>query len=328
LTPLTLRGATLPNRAVLTVPNTFTASGGTPQEVDLDVAAGLGHSGAALLLVDLVSVSAQARVTSGCRGLYTEEHAAAWADVISRVPTAVGVQLVHAGRRGATRPRGEGTDRPLRRDAWPLVSASPLPYTPVSRVPAELDRDGMDSVIAEFVAAARMAAEAGFGLLEVHAGHGYLLGSFISPLTNQRADGYGGDIAQRMTFPAELVAAMRAVWPRQRPLSVCLSASDLAPGGISENDAVAAACMFADAGADVINVVAGHTTSGFRAVYDRGAFLAPWSDLIRNRARVPTITSGNIPTTSAANDLIAAGRADLCVLDPQPPAPEWSQEVM
>jgi anthraniloyl-CoA monooxygenase len=238
------------------------------------------------------------------------------------------VQLVHAGRRGATRGRTSGTDRPLRHDAWPLVSASPLPYTPVSQTPAELDRDGMDATVAAFASAARMAAETGFDLLEIHAGGGYLLGSFISPLTNHRVDRYGGDIGQRMAFPVEVVAAVRDVWPDDRPVSVCLTASDLAPGGISEDDAVAAACMFADAGADVINVVAGHTTSGFRAVYDRGAFLAPWSNLIRNRARVPTITSGNIPTTSAANDLIAAGRADLCVLDPQPPAPEWSQEVM
>jgi anthraniloyl-CoA monooxygenase len=169
-----------------------------------------------------------------------------------------------------------------------------------------------------------MAAEAGFDLLEVHAGSGYLLGTFISPLTNHRADRYGGDIARRMAFPIELVAAVRGAWPDDRPLSVCLTASDLAPGGISEDDAVAAACMFADAGVDVINVVAGHTTPGFDAVYDRRAFLATWSDLIRNRAGVPTITSGNIPTASAANDLIAAGKADLCMLDPPTPrGPGW-----
>jgi anthraniloyl-CoA monooxygenase len=186
----------------------------------------------------------------------------------------------------------------------------------VSQTPAELDRDGMDATIAAFAAAARMAAAAGFDLLEVHAGSGYLLGSFISPLTNHRADRYGGDIGERMAFPVEVVAAVRDVWPSDRPLSVCLTASDLAPGGLVEEDAVIAACRFADAGVDVINVVAGHTTPGFAAVYDRRAFLAAWSDLIRNRAGVPTITSGNIPSVSAANDVIAAGKADLCVLDP------------
>ena len=332
LTPLTLGGATLANRAVVVAPNPFTASDGLPQGGNLRDAVALGRGGAGLLVVDLVAVSAQARVTSGCRGLYDAAHQAPWASVISQVragtDTKVGVQLVHAGRRGATRPRTEGTDRPLRRTAWPLVSASPLPYTPVSQTPAELDREGMDGVIADFVAATCRAAETGFDLLEIHAGHGYLLGSFISPLTNRRSDGYGGDIARRMAFPIEAVGAVREAWPGDRPLSVCLSASDLVAGGIAEDDAVAAARMLVAAGVDVVNVVAGHTTPGFRAVYDRRAFLAAWSDLVRNRARVPTITSGNIPLLWAANDVVAAGRADLCVLDPPAVGPEWlSQEV-
>jgi anthraniloyl-CoA monooxygenase len=182
--------------------------------------------------------------------------------------------------------------------------------------------------MADFVAAARMAAECGFDLLEVHAGHGYLLGSFISPLTNRRADGYGGDIGGRMAFPLELVAAVRRAWPEDRPLSVCLTASDLVAGGITEDDAVTAARMLVEAGVDAINVVAGHTIPGFRAVYDHRAFLAPWSDLIRNRAGLATITSGNIPMPWAANDVVAAGRADLCVLDPPTAGPGWlSQEV-
>jgi anthraniloyl-CoA monooxygenase len=332
LTPLTLGGTTLVNRAVLTLPNAYDAADGTPRDGDLDAMAALGHGGAGLVMVDLVAVSAQARVTSGCRGLYQPGHAAAWARAVERMrggtPTAVGLQLVHAGRRGATRPRTQGTDRPLGRAAWPLVSASPVPYTPASQTPAELDRDGMDGVIADFEAAARMAAGAGFDLLEVHAGHGYLLGSFISPLTNRRADGYGGDIAQRMAFPLEVVAAVRAAWPAPRPLSVCLTASDLVAGGITGDDAVAAARMVVEAGADVVNVVAGHTTPGFRAVYDRRAFLAGWSDLVRNRAGVATITSGSIPLLWTANDVVAAGRADLCVLDPAADAPAWmSQEV-
>jgi anthraniloyl-CoA monooxygenase len=318
LTPLSLRATTLPNRTVLTAPNAFTATAGMPLDADVAAVAGLSRSGAGLVLVSMVAVSERARATSACRGLYASAHQAAWEGVITQAPgtATFGVQLVHAGRRGATRPRTAGTDRPLRQGAWPLVSASPLPYTPASQTPAALDRDGMDATTAAFTTATRMAAGAGFGLVEVHAGSGYLLGSFISPLTNHRADRYGGDIGQRMAFPLEVVAAVRDAWPDDRPLSVCLTASDLAPGGISEDDAVAAACMLAEAGVDVINVGAGHTTPGFRAVYDHRAFLAGWSDLIRNRARVPTMTSGNIPAPWAANDVIAAGKADLCVLDP------------
>jgi anthraniloyl-CoA monooxygenase len=332
LTPLRLRGSTLSNRVVLMAPNPFTATDGAPQDGDLAAAAAVGRGGAGLLLVDLVAVSPRARVTLGCRGLYDVTHQAAWAGVVAQVRdgsgTKVGVQLVHAGRRGATRPRTEGTDRPLRRGAWPLVSASPLPYTRVSQTPAELDRGRMDGVIADFVSATRMAAECGFDLLEVHAGHGYLLGSFISPLTNRRFDDYGGDIGGRMAFPLELVTAVRRAWPEDRPLSVCLTASDLVAGGITEDDAVTAARMLVEVGVDAINVVAGHTTPGFRAVYDRLAFLAPWSDLIRNRAGVATITSGNIPMPWAANDVVAAGRAELCVLDPRTAGPGWlSQEV-
>jgi anthraniloyl-CoA monooxygenase len=327
LTPLPLRGAVLSNRLAVAAPNPFTATDGLPAAQDLDTATTLGYGGAGLLLVDLVAVSAGARVTSGCRGLYHPAHAAAWGRVIAQVRdrgARIGVQLVHAGRRGATRPRSEGADRPLGRDAWPLVSASPLPYAPVSQTPTALDRDGMERVVADFVAAARMAAEAGFDVLEVHAGHGYLLASFLSPLTNRRTDGYGGDVGRRMAFPLEVVAAVRGVWPDDRPLSVCLPASDLAPGGLSEQDAVAAARMVAEAGADLVNVVAGHTVPGFRAVYDRRAFLAGWSDLIRNTAGVPTITSGGIPTSWAANDVVAAGRADLCVLDPPVAGPAWA----
>jgi anthraniloyl-CoA monooxygenase len=327
LTPLTLRGAALPNRVVFAAPNPFTAIDGLPADDDLATAAALGR-GAGLIVVDLVAVSAHARVTSGCRGLYDPAHRSVWARMVAQVRarsgTRVGVQLVHAGRRGATRPRSAGTDRPLRRGAWPLVSASPLPYTPAGTAPAELNRDGMARVIGDFVGAARMAADAGFDLLEVHAGHGYLLASFISPLTNHRTDAHGGDIGRRMAFPLEVIAAVRDVWPGDRPLSVCLPASDLTPGGLTEADAVTAARMAAGAGADVINVVAGHTTPGFRAVYDRRAYLAAWSDLIRNSAGVPTITAGGIPTSWAANDVVAAGRADLCVLDPPPARPEWT----
>jgi anthraniloyl-CoA monooxygenase len=203
------------------------------------------------------------------------------------------------------------------------VAASSLPYTPAGQVPAALDQGGMDAVIEDFSGAARMAGEAGVGLLEVHLAHGYLLASFLSPLTNQRDDAFGGPIDQRLAFPLEVVRAVRAVWPADRILSVCITAGDLQPGGISEDDVLTAVRLLADAGVDLFHVVSGQTTPLFRPRYDT-AYDAGWSDLVRNRARVPTIVGGNIPTVWVANNLLAAGKADLCILGrPWLPEPAW-----
>jgi anthraniloyl-CoA monooxygenase len=265
---------------------------------------------------------------SSCPGLYTSDHAQGWAEVVARVhdetSTLVGVQLLHAGARGATQPRRRGVDRPLRSGGWPLVAPSALPYTATSAVPAALDRAGMEDVRESFVAAARRADGAGFDLVEVHLAQGYLLGAFLSPLTNRREDELGGDIDGRASFPLEVVAAVRAALSDRVTLSVCLSASDLQPGGIEQDDVITVARRLSDAGVALCNVVAGKTTPAYRPAYDTG-FHAPWADLVRNSAGVATIASGNLPTTSEISHVVAAGQADLCVLGrPMPATPTWA----
>ncbi|MBA2319263.1 MAG: bifunctional salicylyl-CoA 5-hydroxylase/oxidoreductase, partial [Euzebyales bacterium] len=226
----------------------------------------------------------------------------------------------------ATRPRAEGADRPLREGAWPLVAASPLPYTAASQSPQELDEAGMDALRDAFATAATAADHAGFDLLEVDVAHGYLLAGFVSPLTNQREDRYGGALERRLRFPLSVLAAVRGAWPAGKPLSVRCTASDLQRGGISEDEAVAAARCYVDAGADLLHVVAGQTTPRSRPEYGT-AFNAPWGDLIRNRVGVRTITSGAIPSPAEANHVLAVGQADLCVLGrPLPRSAEWLTE--
>ena len=225
----------------------------------------------------------------------------------------IGVQLAHAGRKGATRRLWEGPDQPLATGAWPLIAASPLPYLPASQVPRAMTRADMSAVTADFVRATELANEAGFDLLELHAAHGYLLASFISPLTNHRDDEYGGSIERRMRFPLEVFDAVRQAWPAHKPISVRLSACDWAPGGIPLADVVTAAALLATHGADIIDVSAGQTVPDAKPVYGR-LFQTPFSERVRLEANVPTMTVGNIASWSDVNSIIAAGRADLCVL--------------
>ncbi|HEX6255989.1 MAG TPA: FAD-dependent monooxygenase [Euzebyales bacterium] len=328
LTTVEVAARRLPNRTVLTVtPDQRSAGDGTPTDdlVDAYRRAALGGAGAVVL--DHVAVSAHARISRGDPGLWTDAHTRRWADVTAELhaatDTALGAQLLHAGARGATRPRDAGVDLPMRAGAWPLVAASAVPYTTVSAVPHALDARRRAEIVADFAAAAQLAADAGFDLLEVHAGHGYLLAGFLSPLTNHRDDELGGDVAARLTFPLEVVDAVRAAWPVGRPLSVCVSASDLQRGGLAEDDAVEIARALAAHGVDVLRVVAGQTTAhaspDYGSVYD-----ARWSDLLRNRAGVCTIASGGVPTLSQANHLLAAGMADLVIVGrPLPVEPPW-----
>lgn len=330
-TPLGLAGAVLPNRLVIVPEHEHGAGDGVPSGERVEELVQMGQGGAGLLLVEHVAVSPAARINPGSLGLYRDGHQKVWASVVEQMADRsggrLGLQLVHAGRRGAVRPPDRGTDRPLPpQEAWALVSASPLPYMPISQRPAGLSPEDMRAIIEDFAGAAGMADGAGVGLLEVHLGHGYLLASFLSPLTNQREDGYGGPIEQRMRFPLEVVAAVRRSWPEGKPLSVCLSASDLQRGGISEGDVLTVVSALSEAGVDVFHVVAGQTTPAFRPEYGRG-FLAPWADLVRNRGLVPTLVGGNIPTPWAANDLLAAGKADLCIIGkPSLADPEWLVE--
>jgi anthraniloyl-CoA monooxygenase len=224
------------------------------------------------------------------------------------------VRLGHAGPRGACRPRRHGIDRPLREAGWPLLSASPLPYTPSSRIPKEADPHDLRRLLEGFVAAAKRADEAGFDAVLLDFAQGYLMASFLSPLTNRRADRYGGSLEARMRFPIEVFEGVRSVLPKDRPLGVALTATDWARGGAGPEDAVAVARALRTRGCDLIRVVAGQTMWRARPEYGP-MFLAPFSDRIRNEAGVPTMVGGAITTYDQVDTILAAGRADLCLLD-------------
>ncbi|MCL6552466.1 MAG: FAD-dependent monooxygenase [Firmicutes bacterium] len=319
LTPLRLRALSLRNRVVLACRPADAAQGGLPHAAHRDALARRAAAGAALVLTEPVAVTADGRVTPGDPGLYADLHADSWQAIVEAVrqqaPAALGIVLGHAGRRGAVRPRRDGLDRPLRAGAWPLLAASAIPYGKDSQVPLAMTRETMTAVREAFAAAAARAAGIGFDLLVVHAGLGYLLASFLSPLSNRRSDEYGGTIAGRLRYPLEVASAVRQVWPADRPLAVAFSASDCVPGGLEPSDAVAAARAFAAAGADLVWVLAGQTTPDGHPAYGRG-FLTALADLVRNEARVPVLAGGYVVTADEANTLLAAGRADLCLMDP------------
>ncbi len=274
--------------------------------------------GADLVLTEPVAVSAEGRITPDCAGLYTAQHAEVWAELVAGVhhfsPAKVAIQLGHAGRRGSTRPRVEGLDRPLRQGNWSLLSASSIPYTPQSQVPKEMDRTDMERVRDDFVHAVQMAQEADFDLLQLHFAHGYLLASFLSPLTSLRCDEYGGDLEHRMRFPLEVFDAVRAVWPKEKPISVALSVTDCVKGGFTVEDAVIVARVLKAHGCDMIMVLAGQTTLESEPAYGRG-FLTPLSDRVRNEAGIPTMVGGYLTTSNEVNTILAAGRADLCIVE-------------
>jgi anthraniloyl-CoA monooxygenase len=263
-----------------------------------------------LVLTPFVAVGADGRITPATP---TADELSAFVPGVDRAP--VCVVLGHAGRRGSTRPRNEGLDRPLPEGGWDLMSASPIPFGPRSAAPAELDRAGMDRVAGEFVAGAKRAAEAGAGAVMLECSRGTLLASFLSPLSNRRDDDHGGQVEARLRFPLEVLAAVRSAW--DGPLGVRYSATDWAPGGLSRADSLAIARAFAAGGADFLDVVAGGTVAEQRPVYGR-FFLVAYSDVVRNEVGIPTMTSGNLTTADEVNTVLAAGRADLVVLDPRP----------
>jgi len=300
--PLDLAGARIENRVVLRTP-----SDGLP----LVPAVGERlRQEPGLVLTPFVAVSAEGRITPETP---TADDLRQFVPGVERAP--VCVVLGHAGRRGSTRPRVDGIDRPLRRDGWDIVSASALPFGPRSGVPAELDRKGMERVTGEFVAATASAKAAGAGVLLLEASRGYLLASFLSPLSNRRGDEFGGPVESRLRFPLAVLAAVRDSWAG--PLGVRYSATDWARGGLSRADSLAIARAFAAGGADFLDVVAVGTVAGQQPVYGR-FFLVPYSDVVRNEVGVPTMTSGNVTTADEVNTILAAGRADLVVLDRVP----------
>ena len=315
--PLRLRGMELANRVVVSPMCMYSAEEGLPGDFHLMHYGARAAGGAGLIFTEMTCVSPTARITPGCAGLWNDAQEVAWARILRLVhaqgPVRMALQLGHAGRRGATRLMWEGMDRPLAEGAWPILSASPLPYYPDSQVPREMSRADMDAVIADFVAAARRGARAGFDMLELHCAHGYLLASFLSPLTNRRRDEYGGPVENRLRFPLELFRALREAWPADRPLSVRLSATDWADGGITDADTLAIARAFAAAGCDLIDVSTGQTVQDAAPVYGR-MFQVPWSDMIRQEAGIATMCVGNITSADQVNTILAAGRADLVAL--------------
>jgi anthraniloyl-CoA monooxygenase len=315
--PFALRDMPLANRVVVSPMCLYAATDGLPGDFHLMHYGARAVGGAGLLFTEMTCVSADARITPGCAGLWNDAQQAAWTRIVALAhgtsPAKFCLQLGHAGRKGATQLMWEGMDRPLAEGAWPILSASAIPYYPESQVPRAMDRADMDRVIADFVAATRRGIACGFDMLELHCAHGYLLASFLSPLTNHRPDSYGGSIANRLRFPLEVFAAMRAAWPAGRPMSVRISATDWADGGLTEADCLAIARAFAAAGADLIDVSTGQTVADASPTYGR-MFQLPWSDMIRNEAGIATMCVGNITTADQVNTIIAAGRADLVAL--------------
>ncbi len=329
--PFELRGMRLENRVVVSPMCMYSAQDGTPTDFHLVHLGQRAMGGAGLVMAEMTNVSPEGRITLGCTGMWSDAHLAAWKRIVDFVhansAAKIGLQLGHAGRKGSVkRPwEEEREDDPLVGDeAWEVISASPIPYHPYSPVPREVDRAEMDRLVAAYVRAARLADEAGFDLLEIHFAHGYLLSSFLSPLSNQRKDAYGGPLTQRMRFPMEVFEAVRAAWPEDKPISVRISATDWVPGGFTGEDAVELARALKAAGCDVIDVSTGQTSPLAQPIYGR-MWQTRFADQVRNEAKIPTIAVGNITTADQVNTILAAGRADLCALArPHLPDPHWT----
>jgi anthraniloyl-CoA monooxygenase len=315
--PFAMRDLKLENRLVVSPMCMYSAHDGVPNDWHLMHYGSRAVGGAGLVFTEMTCVTPQGRITHGCTGMYSDAQEAAWKRIVDFVHAnsraKICLQLGHSGRKGATKLMWEGMDEPLEEGGWPIVSASPLPYFPHSQVPRELTRADMDEVIEAFVANAERGERAGFDMLELHCAHGYLLASFISPLTNIRTDAYGGSLENRLRFPLEVFDALRDAWPKHKPMSVRISATDWKDGGITGEDSVAISQAFAEHGADLIDVSTGQTVHDSAPVFGR-MFQTPFADQIRNATGIATMCVGNITTADQANTILAAGRADLVAL--------------
>ncbi|MEW2301280.1 bifunctional salicylyl-CoA 5-hydroxylase/oxidoreductase [Streptomyces sp. NPDC006655] len=311
----------LKNRVVVSPMDMYSATDGVPGDFHLVHLGSRAMGGAGLVMTEMVCVSPEGRITPGCTGLWNDTQRDSWQRIVSYVHTRttarIGLQLGHSGRKGSTRLMWEGMDEPLPEGNWGTVGPSALPYGPGSPTPRELARTELDVITAEFVAAARRGAEAGFDLLELHCAHGYLLSSFLSPLSNHRTDAYGGPLENRLRYPLEVFDAVRAVWPAERPVGVRISATDWAPHGTTGHDAVTIARAFIAHGADAIDVSTGQVTKDEQPAYGR-SYQTPYADRIRHQAAAGTgaavIAVGAIASHDDVNSLLLAGRADLCAL--------------
>ena len=315
--PFRLREMELANRVVLSPMCMYSAEEGMPDDWHLVHLGARALGGAGLVFTEMTNVSPEARITHGCAGLYTDQQEAAWKRVADFVhghtQAKLCMQFGHAGRKGATKLIWDGMDEPLEDGAWPLIAASAVPYYPHSQVPRAMTRADMDQVRDDFVRAVLRADRAGFDMAELHCGHGYLLASFISPLTNRRHDEYGGSLENRLRYPLEVFCAMRAAWPAAKPMSVRISATDWKAGGLTGEESVEVARMFSQAGCDLIDVSGGQTVHDAEPVFGR-MFQTPFSDRIRNEAGVATMAVGAISSADQINTILAAGRADLVAI--------------
>ena len=328
LTPWKLRHLTLKNRIVVSPMAQYSAVDGVVQDYHLVHLGARAMGGAALVMVEMTSPTPEGRITPGCPGLWNDAQSAAFKRIVDFVhgqgDTRIGLQLGHSGPKGSTRVGWEGNDEPLPDGNWPLMAASAVPYGAQNQTPRAMTRADMDTLTGQFVESTRRAAAAGFDWLELHCAHGYLLSSFLCPLTNQRTDDYGGTLENRCRYPLEVFAAMRAAWPTERPMSVRISAHDWTPGGNTDDDAVVIARLFKAAGCDLIDVSSGQTTREAKPVYGR-MYQTPFADRIRNEVDIATMAVGAISEADHANSIIAAGRADLCAVGrPHLADPAWT----
>ena len=317
-TPFTLRDMTVQNRVVVAPMAQYCANDGDLTDWHFTHYTSRALGGAGLVFVEMTCPTPDARITPGCTGIWSDAQEAQWKRIVDFIhrepPSKVALQLGHAGRKGATNTPDGGMDTPLKDSAWPIYSASPLPYfKDQSQTPVELTRTKMDEIRDDFVAAAMRGARAGFDMLELHCAHGYLLASFLSPLTNQRTDDYGGDVAARMRYPVEVFKAIRDVWPAEKPMSVRLSSSDWAEGGLDLDDLKTIAQAFKGAGVDVIHASSGQTVPWQKPVYGR-MWQTPFAEFIKHLVDIPTIAVGDITLPEQINTIIADERADLCAL--------------
>lgn len=327
-TPFRLRDLTVRNRVVVSPMDMYSAVDGMPNDFHLVHLGSRANGGAGLLFTEMTCVSREGRISPGCTGMYAPEHVAGWKRIVEFVhgwsDAKICLQLGHSGPKGSTQVMWEAMDEPLPEGNWPVSGPSPIPYGPQSQIPRELTRDEMDRICEQFVGATTMGVEAGFDMLELHCAHGYLLSSFITPLQNRRTDRYGGPLENRLRYPLEVFAAMRATWPKERPMSVRISATDWQPDGITADDSIEIARAFKAAGADLIDVSTGQTSREAKPVYGR-MFQTPYSDRIRNEVGIATMAVGNIFEADHVNSIIAAGRADLCALGrPHLADPYWT----
>lgn len=330
--PTRIGALELKNRVVVSPMDMYVAQDGLPGEFHLVHLGSKALGGAGLVMTEMTCVSPEGRITLGCPGLWNDEQQAAWSRIVdfvhSQSTAKIGLQLGHSGRKGSTGLMWEGMDEPLEEGGWEVVGPSALPYGDGSQVPREATRADLDAIVAEFVASARRGAEAGFDLVEVHAAHGYLLSSFLSPVSNQRTDEYGGSLAARLRFPLEVFDAVREVLPDSVPVTVRISATDWVPGGNTDDDAVEIARAFIEHGAAAIDVSSGQVTKDERPAFGR-SYQTPFADKIRHLvagpAGVAVIAVGAISSYDDVNTILLAGRADLCALArPHLYDPNWT----